>query len=40
MTADESARGELLRRFFAGATEYAFECRMGIADRTPNTLDS
>jgi hypothetical protein len=32
MTADESVRGELLRRFFAGATEYAFECRMGIAD--------
>ncbi len=32
MTANEFARGELLRRFFAGATEYAFACRMGIVD--------
>jgi hypothetical protein len=32
MTANESVRGELLRRFFAGATEYAFGCRLGIVD--------
>jgi hypothetical protein len=32
MTADPSLRGELLRRFFAGAAEYAFACRLGIAD--------
>ncbi|HMP07013.1 MAG TPA: hypothetical protein PJ982_11725 [Lacipirellulaceae bacterium] len=32
MTADESVRGELLRRFFAGATEYAFACRLGVVD--------
>jgi hypothetical protein len=32
MTADQSARDELLRRFFAGATEYAFACRLGIVD--------
>jgi hypothetical protein len=32
MTADSSARGELLRRFFAGATEHAFCARIGIAD--------
>jgi len=32
MTANESARNELLRRFFAGATEYAFACRLGVVD--------
>jgi hypothetical protein len=32
MTADTSDRNELLRRFFAGATEYAFAVRMGVAD--------
>jgi hypothetical protein len=32
MTADQSARDELLSRFFAGATEYAFACRLGIVD--------
>ena len=32
MTADPSARNELLRRFFAGATEYAFAVRMGVVD--------
>jgi hypothetical protein len=32
MTADQNARGELLRRFFSGATEHAFVGRMGVAD--------
>ncbi|HEX6963318.1 MAG TPA: hypothetical protein VF175_15735 [Lacipirellula sp.] len=32
MTADVSGRNELLRRFFAGLTEYAFSVRMGLAD--------
>jgi hypothetical protein len=32
MTADLPDRHELLRRFFAGATEYAFAVRMGVAD--------
>ena len=32
MTADDSTRGELLRRFFSGATEHAFVGRMGVAD--------
>jgi hypothetical protein len=32
MTADESVRGELLRRFFSGATEYAFAVRLGVVD--------
>ena len=32
MTADNSARGEMLRRFFAGATEHAFVARMGVVD--------
>jgi hypothetical protein len=31
MTADFD-RGELLRRFFAGAAEHAFEVRLGVAD--------
>jgi hypothetical protein len=32
MTADLPSRNELLRRFFAGLTEYAFAVRMGVAD--------
>jgi hypothetical protein len=32
MTADSPGRNELLRRFFAGLTEYAFAVRMGVAD--------
>ena len=32
MTADPPGRNELLRRFFAGVTEYAFAVRMGVAD--------
>ncbi len=32
MTADLPERDELLRRFFAGVTEYAFTVRMGVAD--------
>ena len=32
MTADLPERDELLRRFFAGVTEYAFAVRMGVAD--------
>lgn len=32
MTADPAARNELLRRFFAGLTEYAFAVRMGVVD--------
>jgi hypothetical protein len=32
MTADPPGRNELLRRFFAGLTEYAFAVRMGVAD--------
>jgi len=32
MTADLPNRDELLRRFFAGLTEYAFAVRMGVAD--------
>lgn len=32
MTADLPGRNELLRRFFAGVTEYAFAVRMGVAD--------
>jgi hypothetical protein len=32
MTADLPGRNELLRRFFAGLTEYAFAVRMGVAD--------
>jgi len=32
MTADLPGRSELLRRFFAGVTEYAFAVRMGVAD--------
>lgn len=32
MTADQPQRDELLRRFFAGVTEYAFAIRMGVAD--------
>lgn len=32
MTANESARNELLRRFFSGATEYAFAVRLGVVD--------
>ncbi|MCC6493791.1 MAG: hypothetical protein IT424_12315 [Pirellulales bacterium] len=32
MTADVSGREELLRRFFAGVTQYAFAVRMGVAD--------
>jgi hypothetical protein len=32
MTADQPGRNELLQRFFAGITEYAFAVRMGVAD--------
>jgi hypothetical protein len=32
MTAELPSRNELLRRFFAGLTEYAFAVRMGVAD--------
>jgi hypothetical protein len=32
MTIDPAARGELLSRFFAGVTEYAFAVRMGVVD--------
>ncbi len=32
MTADPPGRHELLRRFFAGLTEYAFAVRMGVVD--------
>ena len=32
MTANLPGRNELLRRFFAGLTEYAFAVRMGVAD--------
>jgi hypothetical protein len=32
MTADLPGRNELLRRFFAGLTEYAFAVRMGVVD--------
>jgi hypothetical protein len=32
MTADESARGELLNRFFAGAAEHVFAVRLGVVD--------
>ena len=32
MTADLPRRNELLRRFFAGVTEYAFHARLGVAD--------
>jgi hypothetical protein len=32
MTADPPGRNELLRRFFAGLTEYAFAVRMGVVD--------
>lgn len=32
MTADPPDRNELLRRFFAGMTEYAFAVRMGVVD--------
>jgi hypothetical protein len=32
MTIDSAARGELLCRFFAGVTEYAFAVRMGVVD--------
>jgi hypothetical protein len=32
MTADLPSRNELLRRFFAGVTEYAFAVRMGVVD--------
>jgi len=32
MTADSPRRSELLRRFFAGVTEYAFHSRLGVAD--------
>jgi hypothetical protein len=32
MTADVPGRSELLRRFFAGVTEYAFSVRMGVVD--------
>jgi hypothetical protein len=32
MTADQPGRNELLRRFFAGLTEYAFAVQMGVVD--------
>ncbi len=32
MTADQSAREDLLRRFFAGAAENAFAVRLGVVD--------
>ncbi|MDC0935422.1 hypothetical protein OAS39_03970 [Pirellulales bacterium] len=32
MRESSDARGTLLRRFFAGATEYAFAVRLGVAD--------
>lgn len=32
MTADSPSRSELLRRFFAGVTEYAFNARLGVVD--------
>ena len=32
MTAADSSAGDLVRRFFAGVTEYAFAGRLGVAD--------
>ncbi|MBX3424202.1 MAG: hypothetical protein KF688_00860 [Pirellulales bacterium] len=32
MTAADSSRSDLVRRFFAGVTEYAFAGRLGVAD--------